>query len=485
MYADACKLVGGVLALAWLLVEGWPHKPEGWWPPRSLGERYGTSPALRWLWRNRGFLLAVLCWWAWPVEIGLRHVPGALTAILLAWWALEALRYQRDGDRIPLARNPLALFALSVQRLWRNRSFLWIVAACWALAVAYGWIQQEVIIPRYYPELLAMPEPEPGEGIDLPQAQVVSTVVVSELTSAFPRLTHGLRLGPLGRLLAPAIIAGALIWLLVKKPAWLPEGVRGRLVWAVHFCIACFILGGVLAVMPLVGGPGAWGGPWGRYAVLYPLFMAGVSIFFAVLAAPMGAFIWHLVLQIARGDRWSMRKAVAGMASAFPAIGWMYLLVYVLGSTPQVLVMLITHPSVITKLMAATGWSWAWRLHGYGYQIQLAVWVACFLVPWIVLHRGVGLRAALDESYAIFTGRLGDVLAFAVRYALLFAALKSAVRYLRSPWAWPPDPVGMVSSLLMHGLVLVEALVIASFYLALETGEQGVSEGAAKEQTEE
>jgi len=167
-----------------------------------------------------------------------------------------------------------------------------------------------------------------------------------------------------------------------------------------------------------------------------------------VLLASAWALLWRLVLEIARDGVWSFVSSMRALAEC-----WL----------PIVLLVLVANALRPMGVLAGRGYTSLW---GYAY---LAVLVLLALTPWAILDRQEGLGAALRRSWQLFRQKPVDVIAFGLRFALLFAVLGGLVLLVEPrasvEWAaWYTPLLGVVR----NALLLLQALVLARYYVHLE-----------------
>jgi len=386
-------------------------------------------------------------------------------SFILLWWLAEWFGYRQEDRVPPSVRDPLRLLVLATRRLWKNRSFLWALLGLWVATTPLSYLQRMRWFVSAYGHA---PDPrQMASGLPriLSEPRTVLTeaprLLVQQLPRALPDKTD-MPLGHYGIAIVAAALAVTLIWLLRAKPSWIPSQVCARLFWPLQFTLAGCVLRVVQGVLGDVPGPSSYGPgvsfPWLR--CLYPaldVLLAGV------LLAPASALMWHIGLQIARGDRWNLRDAIRAMAMSWPSIALLEVVAY----TP-------------TALALSLSFQWSYGVSAYLTPLARILGVVLALCPWIIVDQQVGLGTALRETYRLVRGRAFDLLTFGLRFVLLFAVAEVVFTALRPPGAIMANLFVEFLSVPHYLLMLAKALVIATLYLQLRREAASV-EGASSQ----
>jgi len=271
-----------------------------------------------------------------------------------------------------------------------------------------------------------------------------------ELAQAL-REAKNLSLGYFGDYALVAVLAVGLIWLWVKRPAWLSPDTRKRLRWPLGFTVACaFCQGAYLAY--------AWDAVWAGVSLPGPRIANPLLLAVAVvLASPAYAFLWHVGVQVARGHRCNLRNAVEGMALSWAPV--------------CVVQLLIALPTATMLLLTSL---WIYWMSSPVYQAGIIMKVVLALAPWIIMDQAVGFRAAVVETYRLASRHAYDLLVFALRFVVMFA-VPAALLGLLTPWGWyTPRPVSVIGYLARDFFSVAQALVIATLYLELRGEREAV-----------
>jgi hypothetical protein len=462
-------MVVATILVVWLTLEALAYR-------RRAVRRAETEP-------REGFAgwLAVRIRWNWPLLVllivcgtefawveGRWVLVGA--AVVVAWWVAEAI-----GVRpMPRTRDPLWAFSVAMRGLWRNRGLLVALVACWVASALVShlfyirsyrqWTEQGAVLRP-----LSDRGPGPGDareksppditagggvGGSQPSSVVESVKVLPTTLSRHLPKVESISFGFLGEYLLLPALAVVLVWLVVKKPPRLPLARRGGLRWPLNLTVACFLL--QIAYLPaLVLSPASRTAPtpsWLWHVVGNLSFPVA-----AVLSAPLGALLWHIGLQVARGERWSLPRALQGMAASWAPI--------------CILQFVVCLPTSIMLLLGGT----SLPLHDVGTVLK----VALALGPWIIVDQAVGFRQALVETYRLVSGHAYDLLVFALRFTAMFGVASVLLGLLQPRGLHPPTPVEMIGYATGDFLTTAQALVIAVLYLELRRERDPVEDAAA------
>lgn len=135
VFTEDWLMVVATILVAWLTLEALAYR-------RRAVRRAETEPPegfvgwlaarIRWNWPL--LVLLIMCGTEFAWVEGRWVLVGA--AVVLGWWVGEAIAVRP----IPRTRNPVALFALSMRRLWHNRHLVWILVACWIASAAVTYL---------------------------------------------------------------------------------------------------------------------------------------------------------------------------------------------------------------------------------------------------------------------------------------------------------------------------------------------------------
>jgi hypothetical protein len=264
----------------------------------------------------------------------------------------------------------------------------------------------------------------------------VPQVIAQELPEALPRLVE-IPLGTWAALFFAILLIAALVRIIVDPPPQIGEETARKLRWPMALLIGFVLVGiGMLAV------------PRNLLEELPPGLISAVTmVLMPVLLAPAMALLWRLLLEVVADGVWSFVSSIRALAEC-----WL----------PIAALILIANLLRPMGVLAGGGYVSVW---GGAYLVVL---VALTLAPWTVLDRGAALWPALTRSWALFRQKPVDVIAFGLRFALMFAVLGGLVALVQ------PNPAvewtGWVAPLLTvirNLLLLLQAMVLARFYVHL------------------
>ncbi len=405
--------------------------------------------------RRNWSLVALLALVASPMlDLTGQWVSVAAGAVVV-WWIAEAVTCRQ----LPRARNPLALLGIAVRRLWSNRSLLIALVGLWLVSGTVSYF----FYARYYSEN-AQPIPPPpvatGETSGSPAGQTqpteqmkapgghpvvtVASVLPTTLARALPQAEH-ISVGYAGQYLLPFALFVALVWLAVKPPAWFPATLRRRLYWPLNLTLAYFLVSGVSLLPALRPMPTTMAS-----AITMQVHSSFSILAMAALSAPFATMLWHVGMQVARGERWNLRSALLGMLDTWQPI--------------CIMAVVISVPTFFTFMLSIPPFygSPVW-VHGLGTVLK----VALVLLPWIIVDQRLGLREALREAWRLARDRAPDMLVFALRFAVMFAVPAVLLRALQPHGLPSPSPTMILERLPRDLLAVLQALVIAGMYLEL------------------
>lgn len=376
---------------------------------------------------------------------------------------------------MPLVRNPLALFWLAIQRLWRNRRFVAVLICCWLASVGvYRLILDPLVFAPQREQWEATTTlPTPGPSISQRPATSPEAVVIDSggLVGEGPRywmwralpqfrqLSSALSRGGgvIIHILALGVFAGVLLTLWFRQPEWLPARVRQRLAWPTYLTLGAFLVtaahSGFGFAAALTGDPLDFSvSPASQ--VLYLL----LPLVFFFATAVLAAFLWHIVLQIGKGEYWNLHEAIGGTANSWLPVAWLTLLLYL--------------PYAIMPLtMFLPPWPWLIDIWMKASALIMVLPIALLFVPWIILAEEASLLPAMRRNFQLIGRRWCDMLVFLPRYLLIVIPVYAVFDAL----AWPTIRNLAILTSLSFARSLVEIVLLVAtvvLYLELRKGEK-------------
>lgn len=363
---------------------------------------------------------------------------GAFVAL---WWAIDWLNMRQEGEPLPLRREPLRVLADVARKLWRNKTFLAVLLALWLIGAAVFAVEAS-IARLTHPGSPPSAAPLLMRGIGL--TDMLPELLTRELPDALPRLVE-VPLGSWGAMLFAVLLSAGLIRVATRPPEAIGRETARRLLWpaallGVFFIASIAILAAGREFMESLGFAGRIPPP------RTILWMVGTVVLLPVLLAPAQALLWRLVLEIARGGVWSFTSALRAIADAW---------------APIALILLAVNALRLLGLL----WVQSASIMGYVYAAAL---IMLALVPFAVVDEQAGLIAALRRTWRLFRQRPVDVIAFGLRFALLFAVLGGIVALVEphsaTRWAAWYAPL---LDLVRYALTLLQVAVLAGLYVHL------------------
>ncbi len=410
--------VGLAVLIAWLVVRwrGWWRLPDDDRPP--LAEHLHAALRAEW-----PLLVVLLLPTALPslAEKSLKTLLLGLAAVLL-WWIGEAVGY--IGSRTTPARDPLVCSIAAVRRLGRSPWLVGVLLAVWLGSWATGvnamqrWHAQspwqshsgssstEPAVSGASPSADWLPEP----GIMTPERALRQ--VVEYLAHDLPRYGYALPVGagPLLLVLAAAILFARAAF------SGAPDE-RERAAWPFRLTVLLFIASSVPVLIWFRGNAFANLSTWPMSLWWLLLSLAFLS------AAPYDALLWHVWRQVAAGERWDLKRAVDGAVRTWvPMLGLLLVLkvptivlVNVVNSLTSIVPSTLPAASIGFAVRSTTSSLFATLMPLFG--------LALAFVPWLIVDERIGVRRALIRSWALARDNASDVLAFALRYVVLYGAV--------------------------------------------------------------
>jgi hypothetical protein len=288
----------------------------------------------------------------------------------------------------------------------------------------------------------------------------VPQLLARELPEAYPRLLQ-VPLGNWGTMLFALLLAAGLIRVAMARPKALGDETSRRL----YVPAGLLIASAVASIAILFAGREffeSFGYVGSAAPPLTVLWMVATMAILPALIAPAHALLWRLVLEVARGGAWSFTTTLRAVAQS-----WL----------PVALLLLVAGLARVAAVLGAQ----VTPVAGYLYA---AVLILLTLAPYAIVDTGLGLGAALARSWRLFRQRPVDVIAFGLRFALLFAVPGGLVALLepQSATAWYVPLLGIVR----QALVLLQVAVLAGLFVHLsELLEQDDACASCPERVEE
>ncbi|MGI5819355.1 MAG: hypothetical protein ACOX9R_14795 [Armatimonadota bacterium] len=362
-------------------------------------------------------------------------------AFVALWWVIDWAFMRQDGERLPMRRAPMRVLADVLPKLWRNKSFMLALLCLWLIGAAVAGVQGYFFRVGADPTLSAPQAPIAGA---LPLSATVPALLARELPAALPRLVE-VPLGTWGAMLFAVLLIAAMVRIIIDPPEQIGEETARKLRWPVGLVVA-----GLAGSIAMVAAPRGMierlasdAGALGAGGVAFTI---GTMVLLPALLAPAYALLWRLALEIARDGVWSFVSSMRALAESWLPIT---LLIVIASALRPV-------ASLAGGYMSAPGYVW------------LALLVLLALAPWAILDRRATLPAGLRRSWALFRQKPVDVIAFGLRFTLLFAVLGAAAALFEAQgaggWAaWYSPLLGVVRD----ALLLLQALVLARLYVHL------------------
>ncbi len=366
-------------------------------------------------------------------------------AFVALWWLFDWIHGRQEGERLPMRRAPMRVLGDVLPKLWRNKTFMLAVLCLWLIGATVAGVQ------GYFMRVSARPGAAEAAArqMDRPAAlaDAIPQLLTQELPEALPRLVE-VPLGTWAAILFAVLLILGMVRIAIDPPDAIEEHTARGLWWPAGLLVLNLAAGIALLAAPrdFLEGLGYGGSAPPRSA----LMAIGTLVIMPALVAPVTALLWHLVLEIARKGTWSFVSSIRALAES-----WLPIVVVVIAA--QAL-------HVPATLSDPPGQRW-W---GIAYMLVLVVLA---LAPWAILDRKEGVLAGLRRSWRVVRLKPVDALAFGLRFTLLFAVLGGLVALAEPParavWAaWYAPLLDVVR----NALILLQALVLARFYLHLSEG---------------
>ena len=365
-----------------------------------------------------------------------------IVAFVALWWGIDWFHMRQDGEPLPMRRAPLRVLADILPKVWRNKTFILALACLWLIGAAV----QGVTV--YYQQIAADPTvTAPGPPVigALSLAAFVPEALGTALPDALPRLVE-VPLGAWAALLFAVLLIAAMVRIIIDPPDRIGEETARKLRWPTGLLIAYVAAGATMAALPrrfidpLIHDGGA---PETGAA----LFAIGTMVLMPALFAPAFTILWRLVLEIACQGVWSFVSSMRAVADA-----WL----------PITLLVILAN-----ALRPVVAFSEAPDGGAVGY-VYLAVLVLLALAPWAILDRGTGVGGGVQRSWELFRQKPVDLIAFALRFTLMFSILGALVTAfeagLANEWGVVATPL---LDVLRNALLVLQVLVLARLYAHL------------------
>ncbi len=379
-----------------------------------------------------------MIWW--------HDVVAWAAAFVTVWWVADWLGMRQEGEPLPLRRAPLRVLADVLRKLARNPSFVLALLALWMLSAAIGAMQ--VYLHRLH---AGMPTPAPGGAAQLGSpAEAIPRLLTQELPRALPRLAE-VPLGIWGGLLLAVLLLIGMVRLMIGPPEEIGASLARGLRWPAAMLGA--LIGGTIALM-VAGQPflDSMSGA-GPRSVAFTIVSLVIG---PALLAPVVALLWRLAFEIVELGSWSFVSSVRALGRT-----WL----------PVALALFVAKALLPAAVFVRPGRYGS--VPGIAYML---VGVLLAFVPWAIVDRQAGLIDALRASWRLFRARWFEVIAFALRFTLLFALLGALVALIEpaASMRWQVW-YGPLLSVVRNALVLLQLMTIAGLYVHLrdEQAEQG------------
>ena len=395
---------------------------------------------------------------------------------VIAWYFAEWRNCAERGEPMDLLRNPLALFGLTLTRIWRNRSLVIILLALWVASWALNAFVIWPLVHKPYLERMGYS----GEGLKEPRTDKRSRVVppgeiVRWTLDALPRTpTVAIADWPIS-IPVLGVFACALIYLWRRRPQWLPESAVRAIAWPALLAVAGFLFAAELAMLGygsmLRGDPSS---PESSY--VWPTLLHGLVAPF--LAGALTALLWHAVYQAGNGGRWSLRRATVAAVRTWLPVAWLVFAIYL----PLGIATVVPVPLGADGLVSSPiGWA-LFDARQYLFSLTGYLSIAFVFVPWVIFERRYSFRAAVVENFRMMGRHWRDLLAFLPRYIILAAPLYGLLSYVADTSRYALSPYAIAAfALYLLQVVLMFAVVVV--YTELRKSEQPVAEPSHPEST--
>ncbi len=398
-------------------------------------------------------------------------IVGLVVAAIVVWYWAEWQRCAEQQRPMNPLRDPLVLFSLAVQRLWHNRSFFFILLACWLISAGIcRFIIDPLIFAPYREQWAASVGLSPpgdertdaptfhGRAVVIDSDGIAGTGPVSWVWRALPQFRFvDLNVGySAWAVLIPALgaLAAVLITLWFRRPNWLPLDTHQRLVWPIYLTLGGFLVIGAhsgfsVASALLLRQPGIVSDAYLFLSCLLPLFLAFAEVV-------LTALLWHVVLQVGAGAYWNLCAAIQGALKSWLPIAW------------------LTFTVALPYTGAAAFPIWMYLpMQGFVFQLAPVIRIVLLFVPWIVLAERTNFWPAVVRNFQLIRGRWCDLLVLLLRWLVVIVPVYA----LLSAAAWPTIHNAALQTLLSLTRSTIELVVLVTIvvlYTKLREGEQTV-----------
>ena len=392
---------------------------------------------------------------------------------VIAWWYYAEWRNCADrGERMDLLRNPLALFGLTLTRIWRNRSLVIILLALWVASWALNAFVIEPFVHK--PHLKQMgysEEPRTDRRFGVVRPGEIVHWTFDALPKARARTVSigggGMGASPIV-ILVLGVFACALIYLWRRRPQWLPESAVRAIAWPALLAVAGFLLAAEFIMLNYAAMQGGevWS-PGSTYVWLMLLY--GLAAPFLIGA--LTALFWHAVYQAGSGDKWSLRRATVAAIKTWLPVAWLVFAI----SLPATIVIAVStalaghgvvSSSIGIALLDATQ---------YLFSLLAYLSIAFVLVPWVILDRRYSFRAAVVENFRMMGRHWRELLTFLPRYIILTAPLYGLLSYVAETSRHALSPYA-IAGLALYLLQMVLMFAVVVLYTELRKSEQPIAQ---------
>ncbi|MGI5819356.1 MAG: hypothetical protein ACOX9R_14800 [Armatimonadota bacterium] len=430
----AAWLVGQ--AVAWKRVERDERDELG----RFIGGRLSRH------WPLLAALLAPLA----AVSLAPQREAWLLAAVVavIAWWGAESLGALKQSPG--LVRDPLRYGAAAARGLWRSRWLLAIFLAMWLLSTVVAsltWAAHFRRDPDMGAHIRQRLAESPFDGFrERLSVEAAGEALVGTIGVSFPSAS-----GELGGGWEFAVLAMAVGFGCLRFGSWLPPARRARMAWPFRLTV----LMALVAMQQHL----FWFRPTGEWPgepAIAAWLVWGISELSFIWGAPATAASFCILLQVARAEHWNPRRALVAASDSWPLFVPMLLVVYL----PSLLFIPIDAHAVLPAgffVLMNNAWP---VLH-----------LGLVLVPWIMIDRRVGLRAALAWEWTAATEHASDLMAFVLRYAAAMSALAVVVEIVApSHLVGLSHPVAIARAALHAPPKLLGTLAVGVLYFHLREG---------------
>jgi len=243
-----------------------------------------------------------------------------------------------------------------------------------------------------------------------------------------------------------------LLWARRRRPPWIGDDLLSRSGWPANLLAAMFILAVAIGWRQFegleLGGLPGWRDTLRVVTDLIEILLTMVVI------APMAAMEWRVVLQVASGERWDLRRALPSAIESWAPIA----VLLVIAALPASIGLTVHPLAVHLRLDQRPYWV---------NELRMPLNLLLALAPWIIVGQRMGFRAAMAESYRLAMAAGPALLVFAARYLALFTVGFALVTLLGAAPGVPGRALGTAQMLLGDALTVLMTLAVGAYYLQL------------------